>query len=124
MSKLVPLDASTSRSGSNFTTRRHKSPIRSNAAVTLITETTSKKFDLAKYKDTYREELTKLIEAKVAGQEIVAPPAAAQPQVINLMDALRQSVEKAKESGAETKPPRKMAPSTRDRTKELRKKSS
>ena len=91
----------------------------------LINETTTKKFDLAKYKDTYREELTKLIEAKVAGQEIVAPPMQAQPQIINLVEALRQSVEKAaKESGAEAKPPRKMAPSTKDRSRELRKKSS
>jgi non-homologous end joining protein Ku len=33
-----------------------------------------------------------LIEAKVAGKEIVAAPATEGPQVINLMEALKQSV--------------------------------
>jgi non-homologous end joining protein Ku len=51
-----------------------------------------------------------LIEAKVAGQEIVAPPVQEHAQIINLMDALKESVAKARgEEGA--KPPKKMAPS-------------
>jgi DNA end-binding protein Ku len=94
---------------------------------TLIGAATTKDFDYAKYKDVYTEKLTKLVEAKVAGQEIVAQPPVEQAQVINLMDALRQSVAKltgGKEAGAEAKPPRKMAPSTKGRGKELRKKSS
>jgi non-homologous end joining protein Ku len=38
-----------------------------------------------------------MLEAKVAGREIVAPPAAsAKPPVINLMDALRKSIDKQK----------------------------
>jgi hypothetical protein len=41
----------------------------------LIKTATPKKFDLAKYEDVYTQKLTKLIEAKVAGQEIVAAPA-------------------------------------------------
>lgn len=67
-------------------------------AATLIDETTTETFDLAKYKDRYTEKLTQLIEAKVAGQEVVAAPAAESPNVINLMDALKASVAKAQEA--------------------------
>jgi DNA end-binding protein Ku len=57
------------------------------------------KFSIAEYKDHYVEELTKLIEAKVQGKEIVAPPATEEPEVINLMDALKKSVAAAKKGG-------------------------
>jgi DNA end-binding protein Ku len=57
------------------------------------------KFNIAEYKDHYVEELTKLIEAKVQGKEIVAPPATEEPEVINLMDALKKSVAAAKKGG-------------------------
>jgi DNA end-binding protein Ku len=81
-------------------------------AKTLIDASTPKKFDLAKYKDVYTEKLSKLIEAKVAGEELVAAPVQEQAQIINLMDALKQSVAMAQGDGAEAeKPPKKMAPS-------------
>src|SRR5206468_8517285 len=57
------------------------------------------KFSLAEYKDHYVEELTKLIEAKVQGKEVVSPPAAEEPEVINLMDALKKSVAAARKGG-------------------------
>jgi DNA end-binding protein Ku len=81
---------------------------------TLIDAATDKRFDYARYKDVYTDKLTQLIEAKVTGKEIVAPPVHEHRQIINLMDALKQSVAKvqqeapAKEAG---KPPKKMAPS-------------
>src|ERR1043166_9348288 len=87
-----------------------------NLAKLLIASATPKEFNFAKYKDTYTEKLTQLIEAKVAGKEIVAPPVHEQAQIINLMDALRQSVAKARAGGADpeaAKPPKKMAASTR-----------
>ena len=59
---------------------------------TLMAACTPEKFDLAKYQDRYTQKLTQLIEAKVAGQEIVAAPATTQVQVINLVEALRQSL--------------------------------
>ncbi len=64
----------------------------------LIEASTSKRFDFSRYEDTYSEELKKLIEAKVAGREIVAPPAASEEEtpIINLMDALRKSVQQNK----------------------------
>jgi DNA end-binding protein Ku len=83
-------------------------------AKTLIEASTSKNLDYAKYKDLYTEKLTQLIEAKVAGRDIVAAPIHEQAQIINLMDALRQSVAKVEKStpvSAPTKPPKKMAAS-------------
>jgi len=59
---------------------------------TLMATRTPAKFDLAQYQDRYTQKLTQLIEAKVAGKEISAAPAATPMQVINLVEALRQSV--------------------------------
>ncbi|MDF2543968.1 MAG: Ku protein, partial [Herbinix sp.] len=53
-------------------------------------------FDPAKYKDEYQSRLRSLIEAKIAGQEIVAAEPVSAGKVIDLMEALRASVEKAK----------------------------
>src|SRR5262245_54912609 len=92
---------------------------------TLIDASTDKKFDMSRYKDTYTDKLTALIEAKIQGKEIVAPPVQEHPQIINLMDALKQSVEKVqKETPAEAKPPKKMAPSKRAQAGEGRKRKS
>lgn len=88
---------------------------------TLIDASTSEKFDFSTYKDVYTEKLTQLIEAKVAGKEIVAAPVQEQAQIINLMDALKQSVARAQQEKKEVagaKPPRKMAPSRGKEAKE------
>jgi DNA end-binding protein Ku len=50
--------------------------------------------DLSQYKDDYQDELRKMIDAKIAGEEIVAPVEEAPPKVVNLMDALRQSLDR------------------------------
>ena len=50
--------------------------------------------DLTQYKDDYQEELRKLIDAKIAGEEIVAPAEEETPKVVNLMEALRQSLDR------------------------------
>jgi len=61
----------------------------------LITELTSEKFEPNKYHDEYRERVQAVIEQKVEGQEITsAAPQAEKRQVIDLMDALKQSLEK------------------------------
>ena len=62
--------------------------------------------DLSQYKDEYQEELRKIIDAKVAGQEIVAPAEAAPPKVVNLMDALKKSLDSV---SAKKKQPAKAA---------------
>ena len=50
--------------------------------------------NLEDYKDAYQEELQRIIDAKIAGEEVVAPEEAAPPKVVNLMDALRQSLDR------------------------------
>jgi DNA end-binding protein Ku len=49
--------------------------------------------DLSQYKDDYQLELRRIIDAKVAGEDVVAPAEEAPPKVVNLMEALRQSLE-------------------------------
>jgi DNA end-binding protein Ku len=62
--------------------------------------------DLTQYQDEYQNELRKLVDAKIAGEEIVAPQEEAPPKVVNLMDALRQSLERV---SATKKQPAKIA---------------
>ena len=49
--------------------------------------------DLADYKDEYQEGLQKIIDAKIAGEEVVAPSEEAPPKVVDLMEALRRSLD-------------------------------
>jgi len=50
--------------------------------------------DLAEYTDAYQEELQRIIDAKIAGEEVVATEEQTPPKVVNLMDALRQSLDR------------------------------
>ncbi len=50
--------------------------------------------DLTQYQDDYQVELRKIIQAKIAGEDIVAPEEEAPPKVVNLMEALRQSLDR------------------------------
>jgi DNA end-binding protein Ku len=65
-------------------------------AKTLIKSWFSDDFDFNAYDDRYRERLEKLIHAKVKGHEIVAPAEEEEPAVVNLMDALKQSLAHAR----------------------------
>jgi DNA end-binding protein Ku len=59
----------------------------------LIETWTEDDFDFSEYKDTYQDQLKSLIDAKVAGRQVVAPASEEEePEVINLMDALQASV--------------------------------
>jgi DNA end-binding protein Ku len=49
--------------------------------------------NLRDYTDEYREGLQRIIDAKIAGREIVAPTMEAPPKVVNLMEALRKSLD-------------------------------
>ena len=57
--------------------------------------TFEKKLDLSDYTDEYREGLQRIIDAKIAGQEVVAPAEEMPPKVVNLMEALRKSLDSA-----------------------------
>jgi DNA end-binding protein Ku len=63
--------------------------------------------DLASYTDEYRAGLQRIIDAKIAGQEVVAPSAEEPPKVVNLMDALRKSLDAV--SASKKKPARATA---------------
>src|SRR5215204_4360954 len=65
--------------------------------------------NLKDYKDEYREGLRQIIDAKIAGEEIVAPEVQEPPKVVDLMEALRRSLDsvsgdKKKAAKAEVKP--------------------
>ena len=53
-------------------------------------------FDPSQYKDEYQAKLRELIETKISGKEIVAAESEGPGKVIDLMDALKASVEKVK----------------------------
>jgi DNA end-binding protein Ku len=62
-----------------------------------LVEGLSDKFDPKKYKDTYTEEVRKLIDAKAKGQKIKAPAKAApSTKVIDLTAALKESLKTPK----------------------------
>jgi len=60
--------------------------------------------DFAAYKDEYQEGLRDIIDAKVAGREIVAPEVEAPPKVVNLMEALRKSLDSISANKKKTAP--------------------
>jgi DNA end-binding protein Ku len=66
-----------------------------NMAKTLINSMDTP-FDPSKYKDEYQERLRALIETKISGKEVVAAESDDVGKVIDLMEALKASVEKAK----------------------------
>jgi len=59
-----------------------------------VIENFDAKLNLEDYKDAYQEELQRIIDAKIAGEEVVATEEEAPPKVVNLMDALRQSLDR------------------------------
>ena len=89
-------------------------------ANTLIQASTLGEFNLEKYEDDYAENLKKLIQLKVDGQEIVEAPDLEEPKIINLMDALKQSVETAQTS---SKPAAKKSTAKKAAKKKVAKKA-
>jgi DNA end-binding protein Ku len=69
-----------------------------------IIETKTGTFDLSQYEDRYENALIDLIKAKQAGHEL-QPAETPQPtNVINLMDALRRSIEAEKGQARTSRP--------------------
>src|SRR5262252_6276257 len=58
--------------------------------------------NLKDYKDEYKEGLRKIIDAKIAGEEIVAPEVQEPARVVDLMEALKRSLDSV--SGEKKKP--------------------
>jgi DNA end-binding protein Ku len=68
-----------------------------------LIEQKSGKFEPSEFKDRYQEAVTEMVKAKVKGQEPVLAKAPERGKVINLMDALKRSLDDAKPP-AESKP--------------------
>jgi len=58
--------------------------------------------DLSQYKDDFQLQLREMIDAKIAGEEIVAPKDEEPPKVVNLMEALRESLDRVSENKKRT----------------------
>ena len=70
-------------------------------AIALIEQLSSPKFDISKYKDTYSDELMKLIEAKAKGKKIVAPTMrVVHSKSKDLMEQLKASLETKKKKAS------------------------
>ena len=92
-------------------TLRHANEIRSMAAIDELADMPEKvkpeevklarqvmgtfegEVDLQEYQDEYQVGLREIIDAKIEGREVVAPEIEAPPKVVNLMDALRKSLD-------------------------------
>lgn len=90
--------------------RLHENEVK--MAVSLI-DNLSTDFDPGKYSNQYRQALWEMIEAKIAGQEIVSPRPSVQPgKVVDLMEALKASIQLAEKDRAPQKRTRKKVPAS------------
>ena len=64
-----------------------------------LVENLSDSFDPKKYDDTYRKELLELLRAKAKGAPLPPPEEEEEGEVVDLMAALRESVERTQKSG-------------------------
>jgi DNA end-binding protein Ku len=75
-------------------------------ALRLIDELVSKEFHPENYHDEYRDRVLRLVEEKVEGKEVTAlEPQVRQSQVVDLMEALKASLER-RDGAAKAKAPR------------------
>lgn len=90
----------------NYQVNLHENEVK--MAVNLINNLSSE-FQPSKYTDTYREGLMEIIQAKIAGEEITRPTQLETGKVVDLMEALKASIDLAKEergAGAKSKKPK------------------
>jgi len=81
-----------------------------------LVENLSEPFDPDKYDDTYRKELLGLMRAKAKGKKLPEPQEDEGGEVIDLMQALRESVEKTKRSARKRTPARKTSSGSKRKT--------
>jgi len=65
-----------------------------------LIEALAGEFDPSKYTDNYRDNLLRMIEAKKAGEEVVATPLPKESKVVDIMEALKASLAAAKKPAA------------------------
>lgn len=72
-------------------------------AVSLI-ENMSGSFNPVQYKDEYREKLMELIDAKLKGKSVSIPKERKSGNVVNILDALKMSIDTVKKNAPKGKP--------------------
>jgi DNA end-binding protein Ku len=95
------------------------SPQELKLAKTLISATHMEDPELEGFQDLYNERLSALVEAKVEGHEVATSPQHSPTPVINLMDALRASVQKRAKAApkkVKQKPSRRISTQKRRKT--------
>jgi DNA end-binding protein Ku len=65
----------------------------------------TEEWDPEQYRDEYRKALLEMVEKKVAGEEIEVIEAPEPTKVVDLMEALKASVEQARQTPAASRPP-------------------
>src|SRR5262249_5052336 len=70
------------------------------ALASSLIEAMAAEFEPEKYHDSYRENLLRMIEAKKRGHEVVATPEPKQAKVVDIMEALKESLAMAKKPAA------------------------
>ena len=87
-------------------------------AVKLINELTSAAFDSAKYRDEYVDRVKLAVEQKIAGQEVAAVGEVPKAEIIDLFEALKQSLAEVTTKGDDQelrpRPPEKAKPRSDD----------
>jgi DNA end-binding protein Ku len=78
-------------------------------------------FDPEEFENQHRTEIRQMVEAKLAGQEIKRPEPAPETPVVDLMEALRRSVQQVEEDGGK-KPRAAKKPAARSRSRAAAKK--
>jgi len=82
-------------------------------------------FEAQELQSEYRRDLRAMLEAKLDGEEIARPePVAEDAPVVDLMEALRQSVEEVSKKGSGRKAPAKKKTAARPKAKAAARKSA
>lgn len=95
-------------------------------AMQLVEQSASDSFEPQKYHDQVREQMLEMIQRKVEGEEITAVPVAeaSQPQIIDLMSALKASLSKEGRKPAARAAQKKSAASAKSEKKSAPRKSA
>jgi DNA end-binding protein Ku len=92
-------------------------------AKTLIDATRQADADLEHYRDLYAERMRELVDAKMAGHEVAKPESRKAPPTINLIEALKASLEEKKTRAAARTPKIRKGPIERQKSRPTKRKT-
>jgi len=89
------------------------------ALAQMLVSSLTAKFEPEKYKDTYRENLESMIQTKLAGRKVIEITAAPVAPVIDIMEALKKSLEVRKKPVAQAEAESSEAPEEEPKRKRV-----